>query len=281
MIGPHLLLGPASIDRWVEEGRDLPGGGALNMAYHWTRLGVPFGFLTRVGADDGDTVLDFLQRHHIPYLPNSTVAPGRSAAIDVVIGDDRQPHMDHFVEGVWGSFRLTTEEEDAVRAATTLHAVLVDPVAAEVHRLGDSGAFEHVRVSGDFLDLRHYSLERFAATMQHLALGFVGWPSDPDDSVVHGLRRVAEDLGRTLVITLGSRGILLVVGATTRFVPVNSVEVAGTTVGCGDSFIAAFLAALHLGGTIDDALDDGRAAGAAATTWLRPLPDDAYEPTTR
>ena len=281
MIGPHLLLGPASIDRWVEEGRDLPGGGALNMAYHWARLGVPFGFLTRVGADDGDTVLDFLRRHDIPYLPGSTVAPGRSAAIDVVIGEDRQPHMDHFVEGVWSSFRLTAEEEAAVRAATTLHAVLVDPVAAEIHRLGDSGALDNVRVSGDFLDLRHYSLDRFAATMQHLSLGFVGWPGDADDPVVHGLRRVAEDLGRTLVITLGSRGVLLVVGATTRFVPVSAVEVAGTTVGCGDSFIAAFLAALHLGGTVDEALDAARAAGAAATTWLRPLPDDAYAPATR
>ncbi|HNJ96976.1 MAG TPA: carbohydrate kinase family protein [Ilumatobacteraceae bacterium] len=281
MIGPHLLLGPASIDRWVDEGRDLPGGGALNMAYHWSRRGVPFGLITRVGSEDGDTVLDFMRRNDIPFLPSSTVAPGHSAAIDVVIGEDRQPHMDHFVEGVWRSFQLTAEEDVAVRNATTLHAVLVDPVAAEVHRLGDTGLLDNVRVSGDFLDLRHYSLDRFAATMQHLALGFVGWPGDPDDPVVHGLRSIAEELGRTLVITLGSRGVLLVVGATTRFVPVSAVQVTGTTVGCGDSFIAAFLAELHLGGTIDEALDAGRAAGAAATTWLRPLPDEAYAPTTR
>ena len=281
MIGPHLLLGPASIDRWVDEGRDLPGGGALNMAYHWAKAGVPFGLLTRVGADDGDTVLDFLRRHQIPHLAASTVAPGVSAAIDVVIGDDRQPHMDHFVEGVWSSFHLTAEEEAAVRDAETLHAVLVDPVAAEVHRLGELGVLDGVRVSGDFLDLRHYTLERFAATMQHLTLGFVGWPGDPGDPVVHGLRKVAEDLGRTLVITLGSRGVLLVVGAATRFVPVKAVTVAGTTVGCGDAFIAAFLAALHLGGSLDDALDRGREAGAATTSWLRPLPDDAYAPATR
>ena len=229
-----------------------------------------------------------LLAHRFPAVPNlgdvTRITDEQIAAlgpIDVVIGEDRQPHMDHFVEGVWRSFQLTAEEDVAVRNATTLHAVLVDPVAAEVHRLGDTGLLDNVRVSGDFLDLRHYSLDRFAATMQHLALGFVGWPGDPDDPVVHGPRSIAEELGRTLVITLGSRGVLLVVGATTRFVPVSAVQVTGTTVGCGDSFIAAFLAELHLGGTIDEALDAGRAAGAAATTWLRPLPDEAYAPTTR
>jgi sugar/nucleoside kinase (ribokinase family) len=275
------LLGPASIDRWTAEGRELPGGGALNMAYHWARAALPSCLLTRVGSDDGEVVLDFLRRNEIGHLPGSITAPGRSAAIDVVIDADRQPHMDNFVEGVWHSLRLTPEEEVAVAAAVSLHCVLVDPVDAEVHRLGADGALAHLAVSGDFLDFRHFSVERFAATMRYLALGFVGWPGDPDDAVVHGVRSVAADLGRTVVVTLGSRGVLLVTGSTTRLVTVRAVAVEGTTVGCGDAFIAAFLARHLRGGTLDESLDDARAAGAAATGWLRPLPDDAYAPLTR
>jgi len=277
----NLLLGPASIDRYLDEHRDLPGGGALNMAYAWAQLGLPFRFLTRVGTDDGGVVTAFLRRHGIAHLPASITAPGVSASIDVVFRADRQPYMDHFVEGVWAGFHLTAEEESEVAAASSLHCVLVDPVVAEVHRLGGQGALAHLPVSGDFLDLRHYTLERFAATMPHLTIGFVGWPGDPRDPVVQGIGAIAARLDRLLVVTLGSRGVIVVEGAAGATLhPVQAVPVAGTTVGCGDAFIAAFLAAHLTGEPLGTALDRARAAGAAATAWTRPLPDDAYGPRT-
>ncbi|MEI7547111.1 MAG: carbohydrate kinase family protein [Actinomycetota bacterium] len=280
----RLLLGPASVDRYVDEGLELPGGGALNIAYHWAHAGEPFTFLTRIGDHDGGPlVLQFLRRHGIAHLPASIVARGRTASIDIVMRADRQPFMDHFVEGVWTGFGLTADEEAMAAAATHLHAVLVDPVVSAVHRLGDTGALAHVQASGDFLDFRHYTVERFAATMAHLSLGFIGWPGAVDDPVIAGVRQVAARLHRTVVVTLGSRGVLLMDGirAEERFVPVHAVQVEGTTVGCGDAFIAAFLAAYWAGAGIDTALDRGREAGAAATRWVRPLPDDAYSAANR
>lgn len=273
----NLLLGPASIDRYLDEGRELPGGGALNMAYHWAQLGLPFRFLTRVGADDGEVVLAFLRRHGIAHLPGSITAPGVSASIDVVFRADRQPYMDHFVEGVWGGFHLTADEEAAVAAARSLHCVLVDPVVAEVHRLVAKGALAHLPVSGDFLDFRHYTVQRFESTMTHLTIGFVGWPGDAHDPIVRGIGAIAAQLDRLLVITLGSRGVIVVDGAHGATLhPVQAVPVTGTNVGCGDAFIAAFLAAHLTGAPLGVALDRARAAGAAATTSTRPLPDDAY-----
>ncbi len=44
-----LLFGPLSVDRYLDEQRDLPGGGALNMAYHWAQRGVPFRATPLVG----------------------------------------------------------------------------------------------------------------------------------------------------------------------------------------------------------------------------------------
>lgn len=278
----RLLLGPASIDRYVDEGLQLPGGGALNMAYHWAHAGEPFTFLTRIGDDEPHVVLDFLHRHGITHLPDSIVAAGANCSIDIVMRADRQPFMDHFVEGVWEQLHLTPEEERAVAGAERLHAVLVDPVVAEVHRLGASGALTHLDASGDFLDFRHYTPKRFATTMAHLSLGFIGWPGATDDPLLGEVRAVAEHLGRTVVVTLGSRGVLVIDGAAhdQRFVPVQAVDVLGTTVGCGDAFIAGFLAAHWSGAGLDAALDRGRAAGAAATSTIRPLPDDAYLPAT-
>ena len=58
--------------------------------------------------------------------------------------------------------------------------------------------------------------------------------------------------------------------------PVDAVKMLNTTVGCGDAFIAAVLADLWSGRSLDTAIDSGRAAGAAATAWMRPLPDAAF-----
>lgn len=274
-----LLLGPASLDRYVTQGRTLPGGGALNMAWHWARAGVPFRLVTRVG-DDGPAVFEpFLHRHGIDVTAD-LVAPGASSSIDIVIGEDRQPRMDRFVEGVWSGFRLTAGEARLLAAARRLHVVLVAPAVAEVHRLGGEGRLGHLDASGDFLSFRRWTVDRFDAVMEHLGTGVVGWPGAVDDPLLDGLRAVAFARRRLVVVTLGERGVRVFDGrdgrAEERFAPVDALPVAGTTVGCGDAFIAAFLAASWAGRGLEGALDAGRAAGAAATAWLLPLPDEAY-----
>ena len=51
--------------------------------------------------------------------------------------------------------------------------------------------------------------------------------------------RTATELGKRLVVTFGSRGILRIDGRAglERRIVVDPVPVAGTTVGCGDAFI--------------------------------------------
>ena len=282
----NVLLGPASLDRYVAQGVVLPGGGALNMAYHWSRFGLPFHFLTRIGDDDPRVFTTFLRRWHIAHSP-SIVGAGASASIDIVIDDDRQPRMDHFVEGVWTGFRLTDDEVALVASARRMHVVMVDATIAEIARLGAASFLDDVDVSADFLSFRHVDLQQFEATLAHVQIAFVGWPGEIDDPVMVAVREVVRRTGRRAVITLGSRGVLVIDdnsddnsddnGNGERFVPVEAVAVTGTTVGCGDAFIAAFLAHWWAGGSMDSAVEAGKRAGATATTWLRPLPDEAYE----
>ena len=58
--------------------------------------------------------------------------------------------------------------------------------------------------------------------------------------------------------------------------PVTAVPVRGTTVGCGDAFVAGFLAAWREIPDVRRAIGAGAGPGAAATAWRRPLPDEAY-----
>lgn len=279
--GSTLLLGTISLDRYPATGEVLPGGGILNMAWHWRhRLGRPFQVLTRVGAEDGRPIVAFLERHGIETVsPVEVAAPGRSSSIDIEIEADRQPWMDNFVPGVWDGYRLTTREGEALRSAKRLHVVLVEGAIAELHRLGSAGDLEALEiVSADFLGFRHYTVERLAETMRHVDLGFIGWPGSEEAPEVAGMRRVAFDLGKSIVVTLGARAVRVFDGwkGTERRHPVTAVEVAGTTLGCGDAFIAWDLHEYWQGGDHDAAVAQGMIGGALATAWERPLPDDAY-----
>jgi sugar/nucleoside kinase (ribokinase family) len=275
-----LLLGTISLDRYLATGDVLPGGGVLNMAWHWRhRLGRSFRLLTRVGAEDGDGIELFLGRHAIETVsPDDLEAEGRSSSIDIEIQPDRQPWMDNFVAGVWEDYRLTPRERAAVAQANRVHVVLVEGAIAELDRLANDGALAHLEVSADFLGFRHYTVERLAATMGHVDLGFIGWPHAEDAAEVDGMRAVARQLGKALVVTMGSRAVWVFDGAsgTERRYPVSRVAVVGTTLGCGDAYIAWHLDALWRGRSHDEAVAQGMIGGALATAWERPLPDDAY-----
>jgi sugar/nucleoside kinase (ribokinase family) len=287
MSGPDpLLLGTISLDCYLASGDVLPGGGVLNMAWHWRELGRRYRVLTRIGSDDGAPIAAFLDRNRIPSVsPDELAAPGRSSSIDIEILADRQPSMDNFIAGVWDDYRLTPRERDALAGAQRLHVVLVEGAIAELERLADARALGGVAVSADFLGFRHYTVERLARTMARVDLGFIGWPGDEDDPTVAGMREVALELGRVLVVTMGSRAVRVFDGrrdagitADRRF-PVRPVEVAGTTLGCGDAFIAWFLDELWRSDDIAAAVGRGMMGGALATRWPRPLPDAAYDVT--
>jgi sugar/nucleoside kinase (ribokinase family) len=278
-----LLLGTISLDRYLASGDVLPGGGVLNMAWHWTGFGRPFRILTRVGTEDGEPIAAFLGRHAIKTVARDQLAaPGRSSSIDIEILPDRQPHMDNFVPGVWDHYRLTAREREGLAAAGRLHVVLVEGAITELARLAGDGALSGIAVSADFLGFRHYTVERLATTMGHVDLGFIGWPGDEDDPWVIGMREVTLDLRRVLVVTMGSRAVRVFDGRPgrerdrDRRFAVRAVEVAGTTLGCGDAFIAWFLDELWRSHDHAAAVERGMMGGALATAWPRPLSDDAY-----
>ena len=273
-----ILFGTASRDRYLESGRTLPGGGVLNMAYHWAAAGKEFLLQTRIGSSDQHLFVPFLERNRIPHLPASLVAPGESSSIDIRIGIDRQPQMDNYVEGVWEVVHSTAEELAALTSATHWHTVLVEGAIAELGRLSASGHLAQLMVSADFLGFRHYTPERFRDTLAHLDLAFIGWPGSREDASLAEVRESVLDAQKIAVITLGSQGVLVVdgVSGSETFYPTVAVPVAGSTIGCGDAFIAAFLMAYQAGSTLGESVAAGQAAGAGATAWNLPLPDGAY-----
>lgn len=276
------LVGPASLDRYLDESFDLPGGGALNMAAHWGGRGHPVELVTRISTRVRDVFQPFLTEHRVDIAPGVFVN-GEPCSIDIRFAADRQPEMDNFVEGVLADLSLDEREVASLFDGTPTHFVLVDVIDAALHdamvrRKTPSNAAP--RWTGDFLSFRHMTPDRFSATMRHLELGIVGWPGDRDDSIVHDLADRAAEAESVLVVTFGAHGVLVVDGRdgarSDQWFEVTARPVAGTTIGCGDAFAAAFLSMWFTSGDVGQAIDAGRQLGAAATEWLRPLPDRAY-----
>jgi hypothetical protein len=177
------LVGPLSIDRYLERGEDLPGGGALNMAYHWARRDLRCEMISRVAADGAELFGAFLDRNDIGHTPD-LVQVGAACTVDIRFADDRQPMMDNFVEGILGDFRLTDAEAERLVSGVPAHLVLVDVIDDELHRLAGERPLDGARLTGDFLSFRHFTPERFSASMQWLDVGFIGWPGSMISSPV-------------------------------------------------------------------------------------------------
>ena len=277
----NILLGAVSLDIYKDEGIILPGGGCLNMAYHWQQLGFSFQFLTRIGQDQLTLFLDFFDTHKIDYLPQSVVGIGQSAAIEIAFSKAGQPTMDNFVEGVWADFELTAVEQTLVSNAKTVHTVLVTGTIRELIRLGNLQALTKPLVSADFLDFRHFSAISFAQILPFVDVGFIGWPRERNDKMLGTIRQIVFEQKKLLIVTLGAKGVLVFDGREgnrEQFFEVDAIPVKETAVGCGDAFIAYFLAEFNRNGNIAQAVERGKIGGALATAWQRPLPNEAYLP---
>ena len=273
--GRACVLGPATLDRYPATGEVVPGGPALNVAWHWTQLGRAFDLISRIG-DDGEPVIGWLHRHVIATT-DALRARGRTCSIDIDFGPDRQPIMTGFDPGVWDGFALTDHERALMLEAVCTHAILTEAVIDEL--LAGDGTGPHPALSADFLTAAHVDADRFERLTELLDVGFVGWPGDPSDGRIAEMEAVARSADTVLVVTFGARGVLVVPGRSgaRRWFDVDAVEVAGTSVGCGDAFIAGFLDRwLDDRSDLAGAVGAGAARGAAATAWHRALPPDAY-----
>src|SRR4029078_4901214 len=145
-----------------------------------------------------------------------------------------------------------------------------------------AGLTDGPELSADFLSFRHYTLQRFAGTMADVDIAFVGWAGGTRDDGVRGLRAVAHDFGKLVVVTFGAQGVRgfdgRPGGGGARFIPVDAVPVLGTTLGCGDAFIAGFLDAWRSSRDVTAAVERGKVLGAEATAWSRAPPLQPHGP---
>lgn len=277
----NTLWGVVCLDIYTRAGLLQAGGGILHNAFHLQQLGCEPLLITRIGQERAEVFLSFFERNHISVLTISLVAEGQPASIQIDIQPSGEAHISNFVQGVWQNFCLTPVEEATLAQATHLHVVLTPPVLPEFLRLGQQGKLKLRCVSADFLSFVDFNVEQFTRLLPYLDIAFIGWKGKLSHPTITAIEQAAMAHRVLVVITLGERGVQVFDARIpdqpqSRFFEVEKAPVRENTNGCGDAFIAYFLARYWQDSQLEPAVDQGQWGGRQATQWQFALPDEAY-----
>jgi fructoselysine 6-kinase len=235
-------VGDCGVDRYLNLGRDRPGGITLNFAANARRLfpaGDTVGVVTALGTDPEARLV----RRAIADLGLEACIADREGATSIQY-IDRHPSGEkifvRYEQGVLGPYRLGAREREVIACSDVLMAV----VYAQIE-----GFFESVMGSPspglravDFGDLSGVTggvgiVERYRDGFH---LGFFGL-SASDASLIDELERLALRQRQTFVVTLGGHGSLALGGEQRLSCPAVEVADVVDTTGAGDTFAAGFL----------------------------------------
>jgi len=255
------------------------GGKGFNQAVSSRRCGAQVGMVGKVGTDQFGTALtEIMDREGIDHtFVSLDASTGTSLGIPMI-----DPHGDNRIIGVpRANTCVTVAEIEAARDFISQHQVLIlqleIPLQASLHaariahRAGMLVIFNPAPAK--------YPLDELLP-MDDSGLPIVDWliPNEleaemlsgmtvnsPEEAVKAGRFILSKGVGRGVIITMGSGGVV-VVTATDQFhipaIPVTPVD----PTGAGDAFCGSFAYALSEGKLLGQALRFANAAGALSVT---------------
>ncbi len=234
--------------------RRIPGGAPMNVAVRLAQHGIGTRLLSRVGCDaDGDALLAYLDRAGLPtqYVQRDDSAPTGTVTVDVSDPDSvrytiNRPaawdfiDADRYLSGGGDGIDTIVFGTLAARHETSRNALLalLDRASLRVLDVNLRPPFDDpatVRMllgRADWAKVNDEEL-RILGSDRHADM--------PLEELAHAVRNSYELAA--LCVTLGREGALLLVGEDVYRQPAYEVSVVDT-VGCGDAFLATWLAGM-------------------------------------
>ena len=249
-----------------------PGGKGANQAVAAARCGAEVALVTRLGDDAfGRALLDGYRAVGLDVSHALTVADRLTGTATILV----EPSGENRILVAAGANAALTVEAveaaaDVLRTATLVVLQLevpLDAVARAVDICGAAGVdvlFNPAPARTD-LDLDLACRARFLVPNRGELALLTGLPSDTIDDVEAAARSLVQRGARTVIVTLGPDGALIVEAGSARQVPAPQVAVHDTT-GAGDAFIGAFAAAFVSRPDIDAAVAAAVVYAADTTT---------------
>jgi ribokinase len=242
-----------------------PGGKGANQAVAAARVGAMTSMIGRVGKDAfGDALLGNLRQNGVE-TKHVTQEGNASGVALITVSDDGQNTI---VVAQGANALLSTEDIDRAIELFTPGSVLLTqlevPIATITHAVEVAKAHGVTVVlnpaPAQSLDKSLLAMADYLVPNQHELALLTG--EDDVDAGVEALRSLGV---RSVLVTLGGEGSLLVSETTRLQTPAYRVKAVDTTA-AGDAFVGAFGAALAAGNSTSEAVRWGTAAGAIAVT---------------
>ena len=246
----------------------IPGGKGANQAVAAARLGVHVSMLGRVGRDNfGDFLLDNLQSNHVNAQLVQRDDASTGAATILVDGNGQNSIV--LSPGANGKVSVADVEHASFSDFSLLLLQLEIPIPTVLR------AALRAREHGLRVILNPAPARPLPDDLIALADFLI--PNETELSLLTGMdvtdipsaeaaARILLERGvKTVIVTLGSKGALIVDGVTSTHVSTFRVDVVDTTA-AGDAFIGGFASALLENKSLKNAVRYGCACGALATT---------------
>ncbi len=246
----------------------IPGGKGANQAVAAARQGASVAMLGRVGRDSfGPFLMDSLKSNHVDVTHVRTDDSATGTATIIVDGNGQNS----IVLSAGANGKVSPADVDSASALrpSLILLQLEIPIPTVLH------AAQRARQNGSHVILNPAPAKPIPDELISLADFII--PNETELSLLTGMEvkdipsaekaaKVLLDRGaKNVIVTLGSKGALLVSGNQMTQVNAYKVDVVDTTA-AGDAFIGGFASALLRELEIEDAVQYANACGALATT---------------
>jgi fructoselysine 6-kinase len=259
-------VGDNCIDRYVPAVRpDTVGGNALNVAVGLVKAGYPTMYLGAVGDDsEGRIIVDSARAAGVDVRALRVLdAPTGVTTVELRSDGDRV-----FLEEKYGASELYSVDDRDLELLTScswIHAANLTDAVTSIRSLAERGQ----PVSYDFSDRGDSALR--ARLCPYLDVAFFSAPMEDDAEATSLANAALRDGARLAVVTRGAVGSLALANGE-RFEQSALAVDAVDTLGAGDAFIAAFIAAQLEGVAVPNALRRGAESAAETCEMIGPWP---------
>lgn len=235
-------IGDNVIDRYRNMGIMFPGGNAVNVSAHASRLGAEAAYVGSIGADrEGCIIRDALEHLHVDLSQCIFDMDSTTKKCDVNVYDGERDYIGADEGKKWAhTTQIRDSDVEYLRHFDIVHTSCNAKLHNDIHKFKDL----QTMVSFDFSVKEKYRTHEFLElTCPYLELGQFSCEHMEAEAIRELMKKVYNHGCRNVVATMGGRGQLFYNGE--FFVEgkahyVNALD----TMGAGDSFLAAVIVSL-------------------------------------
>lgn len=260
----NIVVGLGEILWDVFPERKILGGAPANFAYHVSQFGFNGYAVSAIGEDLlGKEILSSLEDKKLNYLIETTDFP--TGTVQVTLDKSGVPQYEICENVAWDNIPFTPRTENLAKNTQTVcfgSLAQRSPVSREtIRKFIAAMPQDSLKIFDINLRLEYYTKEIIEESLQMANMMKIndeevlkvatlfGWDGEEQDICKRLLSEYNLDI---LILTKGTEGSFVFTPRQTSYQPTPKVHVADT-VGAGDSFTAAFVAAYLHGERIEDA----------------------------